>query len=871
MKFRTKARTHGRLMAFSACTAVAAGLTGGMAEPVSAQSLPLATRPQTFEFDLPAQLLGKAIGKLASQANLQVLYSDSEPANIEAPAVKGRMTAEEALSRLLVGSGYTYRYVRPGIITLRPVNSEGKETGARVLDPVRVEGASGQAMVVNGSTDTTATEGTRSYTTSAISIGTKSPESIKDTPQTVSVITRQRMDDQNLTSLSDVLNQAAGITMLGGGTNPLTPYSRAFEVTRVQVDGSAPVSIGATYSYQNLFEMAQYDHVEVLRGADGLFSGYGDPGATINLVRKRPLSHVQLSTEASAGSWNKYRLVGDATGPIGFDGRLRARFIATYQDQDYFFDVAESTLETQSLTFEADLSPNTLLGIGGSAMKRDSIPLMTGWPRYLDGTDLHLPRDLCACVDWGYFDTESSEVFLRAEQRLGERWSLDLKGTWTDQQTKLKYAALYGAIGTQTGGGTSLSAQREFYSSKQFVADATLNGEFELFGERQRLTVGANYQDVDAGEYELYVFTGESGISIPDIFSFEPTDFPEPLSDYRRSLYPAMGQKQWGAYARLNLTLWDRWHFPLGVRWSGYEYEQVQQSYSSSGVPRAPTVYLWRRNEFEPSQFAVIYDITSSLSVYGSYASINRGQADQLTASGEPLAPVTGDNLELGLKAQSADGRFTATFDFYRLEQKNFGISDLSVPRVNYGNGRTCCYIADPNRSMLSQGVDLEVAGQVLPMLELQASYTFNQNSQEGSSFGEIEGTSFQSQTPKHLLKVWSTLRPSGAWRRLELSLGINAQTATYVAGTTCTPDVPNPVTGRQACVPGTSVDYSFTEPARAIVSSAARYHLTDRWLVALNIENVADRRYYQTVGTTVGNNRYGTPRSFELAIKGSF
>src|SRR5262249_55422136 len=130
MKFR---------MAFGAFTVVAAGLTAAVVEPAHAQAQPPAARSQTFEFDVPAQLLGKAISRLASQANLQVLYNDSEPSKVEAPAVKGRMTVDEALSRLLAGSGYTYQYVRPGIITLRPV--EGNETGARVLGPVRVEGA----------------------------------------------------------------------------------------------------------------------------------------------------------------------------------------------------------------------------------------------------------------------------------------------------------------------------------------------------------------------------------------------------------------------------------------------------------------------------------------------------------------------------------------------------------------------------------------------------------------------------------------------------------------------------------------------------------------------------------------------------------
>jgi outer membrane receptor for ferric coprogen and ferric-rhodotorulic acid len=482
-----------------------------------------------------------------------------------------------------------------------------------------------------------------------------------------------------------------------------------------------------------------------------------------------------------------------------------------------------------------------------------------------------LPRELCACVSWGYFDSQSLDVFLRAEQQLGDKWKLDLKVTRSDQQTDVKYAGLYGAVGSQTGGGASLSAQREDYSSEQLVADATLAGEFELFGERQRLTVGANYQDVDAGDFFSYRITGVSGVPIPDIFSFQPSVFPEPADSIVRFHYPVNGQKQWGAYAKLDLTLWDRWHFPLGVRWSGYEYDYVEVSYSSTGVPREPTARAYKGHDFEPSQFAVIYDITPRLSAYGSYASINVSQASLRTVGGDALQPLTGSNLELGLKAQSADGRLTATLDVYRIEQKNFPQADPSAPEVSYGNGIACCYLADPDRSLLSQGVDLEVAGRVLPMLEMSAGYSYNGNSNEGSYFAGQEGSSFHTQTPKHLLKLWSTLRPSGAWNRFEVSLGIQAQTETYVVGRACIATVVNPVTGRESCSPGATVPYTFTEPARAIVSSAARYRITDHWQVALNVENAADRRYYQNVGSAEGGNYYGAPRSFELSVKGSF
>ncbi len=84
-----------------------------------------------------------------------------------------------------------------------------------------------------------------------------------------------------------------------------TFYSRGFAIERLQIDGGAPMDIGHPTSYGLIpqIDMAEYDHAEVLRGADGLFNGYGDPGGVINLARKRPLDHSQLVVEGQYGSW----------------------------------------------------------------------------------------------------------------------------------------------------------------------------------------------------------------------------------------------------------------------------------------------------------------------------------------------------------------------------------------------------------------------------------------------------------------------------------------------------------------------------------------------------------------------------------------
>ena len=112
--------------------------------------------------------------------------------------------------------------------------------------------------------------------------------------------------------------------------------------------------------------MGEIDHIEVLRGSDALFGANGNPGATVNLVRKRPLDTFEIDTHSVLGSWHNYRQEIDVTGPLGFDGALRGRFDAAYSDRDYFYQGARSDHRSLFGVLEYDLTSQTLLTLGGS-------------------------------------------------------------------------------------------------------------------------------------------------------------------------------------------------------------------------------------------------------------------------------------------------------------------------------------------------------------------------------------------------------------------------------------------------------------------------------------------------------------------------
>ena len=239
-----------------------------MAAPAQAQ--------QALAFDIPAQSLAGALRAFSQQAKHQVLFDQQVVAGRSAPAVQGRQTPRQALDRLLAGTDVQVIDSEPGAFTLRAVPKEPSASAEHALAVVSVSGKA------PGST----TEGTGSYTTFSTSSSTRLNLTPQETPQSVTVVTRQRMDDQRLYSLSDVLDAAVGITMkpFSLGSDSPQMWARGSSITNFQVDG-VPTSASMSNYLQST---AIYDRVEVVKGATGIMSGVGTPAATINMIRKRP-------------------------------------------------------------------------------------------------------------------------------------------------------------------------------------------------------------------------------------------------------------------------------------------------------------------------------------------------------------------------------------------------------------------------------------------------------------------------------------------------------------------------------------------------------------------------------------------------------
>jgi outer membrane receptor for ferric coprogen and ferric-rhodotorulic acid len=257
--------------------------------------------------------------------------------------------------------------------------AQAEEPAVKTMPKVQVEAA-----------DTVVVEG---YKTDESSSATGLKLSLRDTPQSVTVITRERIDDQALTTVGDALRNTTGVSLkpVDRGRNALSV--RGFDVNNFQLDG-APVATGNIGLETG--GTAMYERVEVVRGATGLMSGSGDPSASINLVRKHADAESFAGTfSAELGSWNQRTATLDLGAPLNSSGSIRGRFVADASRQDAFVDLESTSRSVFYAVVDADLGSRARLSVGASDQRdiRDGV-LWASLPYwYSDGTRYRLqPR-----------------------------------------------------------------------------------------------------------------------------------------------------------------------------------------------------------------------------------------------------------------------------------------------------------------------------------------------------------------------------------------------------------------------------------------------------------------------------------------------
>src|SRR5450830_264079 len=418
-----------RLHPFALATLLLAG--AGLHTQVLAQAA-----PALASYAIPAGPLAGALNRYAQQAGVSIVIDSAKVQGLHTAGLQGSHAIEDGFAVLLRGSGYAIGKTATGYVLVATAAASAASAAERTMPSVTIVGQAEQGAT---------TEGSGSYTARKITLG-KGEQSMKDMPQSVSVLTRQRLDDQGITDLREAVNNVTGVVGVHGVGPGVVITARGFQIDQWQYDG-VPIDRN-TYALGNWGQenMVIYDRLEVLRGASSLLQGTGSPGGSVNLVRKRPLATRQFALTGRAGSWDHYGAQLDVSSPLNAEGTLRGRAVIDEDDSHSFVDQVWSKSRTLYAALDYDLAPATTLGLAISNVNDHGRPTFIGLPRYADGSALNLPRSTFTGADWNRSEARQTNVYLDLEHHFNSQWSLKASAVNMQENTSSTHQRVASAI-----------------------------------------------------------------------------------------------------------------------------------------------------------------------------------------------------------------------------------------------------------------------------------------------------------------------------------------------------------------------------------------------------------------------------------------
>jgi outer membrane receptor for ferric coprogen and ferric-rhodotorulic acid len=541
-----------------------------------------------------------------------------------------------------------------------------------------------------------------------MSTGVKLPLSVRETPQTVTVVTRQKIEDKAYGTLDQAVEDTPGmVASKNAGDSRYNYYSRGLVVDNVQYDGvSNPVQFYARDS-DGADDMDIYDRVEVLRGASGLVTGAGNPSGAINLMRKRPLDETKTTFTTRASSWGNARAVLDHSMPLNSDGSVRGRFVGAFGSGQTYKDESFNKDGLFYGTIEADVTDNTTVNLGYS-YQRQKIDGYDwgGLPARVDGSFYDFSSSDFFGNDWQYLDRQQHTAFLDVEHRFDNGWKLNATGraAWSESD-------MAGSYGWYTGSNLYLYDRLFNYDNDVHAFDANVSGPVEIFGREHDLVFGLNGNSTDLN---ILNSLGKSRL-VSNPLNWDSSSVPE-YSDFTPYSTLRYQTNQIGGYAAARFSITDSLKIITGARLSWYDY-QADTTVLSTGV--RTTSPIKANAEFTPYA-GVTYDINDTLAAYASYTSIFVPQY-YFGRNGDLLDPVTGTNIELGLKGQFFDDRLNGTLAVFQVNRDNVAsrLTDVSYCNPNIAS----CY--EGVDGVRTRGIELELSGFITDRWRMTGGYTY--------------------------------------------------------------------------------------------------------------------------------------------------
>lgn len=738
---------------------------------------------RTATYAISAQPLASALAQFARQNGLQLSFDAALAQGKMAPAVSGQLSLEQALAQLLQGSGlgWTLTTDRTLLLFSQPPGASLDLAPSIITSSAFFERADGPVQGYRA---------TRSAT------GSKTDSALRDIPQSIQVVSRQVMDDQQANSLADALTNVSSVqrgNSHGGSSESFV--IRGFKATTYAVDG---MLINPLVSRpEALRDLANVERVEVLKGPASVLYGRGNPGGLINLVTRSPTFEPEAEAKVQAGSYDFYRLEANASGPLDEAKTLAGRMtVATQTDRGFRDTFRDSKRIYVAPTLRWQPSEVTRVDAGMEYIDQTS-PFDRGL--LPQNGKINMNADRYLHEPWSRDKADKFAVWYRAEHDVND-WLTVRQMTRWDQSHKDRYVVDLRGIRAD---GRTLDRR----ATDGFERIKTLDMQFEAIahfatgGLAHTALAGFEYIDGKRG-------AGSDRASLAAIDIYNPVygAGPGTFAFNEKATYDL---EAYSFYLQDQIDLNAQWKLIVGAR---YDDTRQHNVVTNANYVATPT-------DLDPSKVSprlgLVYQPTDWLALYASYSTSFAPQS-ATQRDLKTLDPEEGKQYEVGAKFDLIPDRLSATLSAFEITRQNVAAADGDYS-VQTGEQRV-------------RGVELDVSGTPLEgwdiignVSALNAVVTKDTTISTGN---RIEGVPIMSGS------LWSSYRlQRGPLRGLGFGAGVIA------------------VGERQG-----DIDNTYDVGGYARIDASVFYDVDAHTRVSLNARNITDRKYIETVAGTDGN-----------------
>jgi len=539
----------------------------------------------------------------------------------------------------------------------------------------------------------------------------------EDMPKSIQTFNQNFIEDAQLQNIDDVITMSSNTIYTGsshGRTNQIS--MRGFSGVPILLDG---MKITNKIARPEIFA---YESIEILKGPDSLQYGESSPGGLVNLVKKKPTKNSLAQVELEASDNPSYSPKIDLGGALNNDKSLYFRLTSLLKydegwtnsntDTNKIFvapSLAYNINDNNTITFVTEYTDETEPSDFGTYVNNKGKLIAP-----IKNMISHPDEEFEKTQKIAGFDLDS--VFDTWNSNLKYRY-IDYKGVNGDVHMPQRYNQV-----------TNIVTRAYAYQKQEFQEHAlqeTINKEFDLFGKKNNLSIGADYNKAYSKTTMFYVPTVPYNINLSHPIYEHLTS----LSDHPNAMNmttPKTNVESWGTFIQDNINLTDDLIFSAGVRYSESKPQNGQ------------------RTDATTPSFGLVYHLSSQTSLYTNYSeSFTPNSA--MDKNGKILDPEIGKGYEFGVKQKLFDDKFDLTTAFFKIEKENIALADPNAPAIGGWS------ISSGKQE--SQGFEIDLSGDITSNLSVIASYGYVDTKNKDANNKDLRNI------PNHTANLFTTYK----------------------------------------------------------------------------------------------------------------